>query len=93
MNTTTEMRKNRRRPIRSLSLPDSESARTWPTEYAVMTQAVQLIVECSPCWIAWSAVATIVPSSELISKAIPTTEKIATRCEACVSSAVTVTGA
>jgi hypothetical protein len=38
-------------------------------------------------------VATIVPSSELISKAIATTEKIATRCGACVASEVTVTGA
>ena len=42
-----------------------------------MTQLVQLIEECSPCWIAWSAVATIVPSSELISSAMATTEKIA----------------
>src|SRR6201996_8984437 len=90
---TTEMRKNRRRPIRSLSFPDREGERSWPTEYAVMTQLVQLIVECSPCSIACSAVATMVPSSELISKAIATTEKIATRCGACVTSEVAVTRA
>jgi hypothetical protein len=37
---------------------------------------------CRPSWIAWSAVATIVPSSELMSSAIATTAKIATRCGA-----------
>src|ERR1700677_2216269 len=93
-NTTTEARKNRLRPNRSLSLPASERARTRPTEYAVMTQLVQLMEAFRPCWIAWSAVATMVPSSELMSKAIPTTAKIATRCgegaDATSGAAVTV---
>ena len=79
-NTTTEARKNRLRPNRSLSLPARERARTMPTEYAVMTQLVQLMEVCSPRWIACSAVATMVPSSELMSRASATTEKIATRC-------------
>ena len=47
-----------------------------------MTQLVQLIEECRLCSMEWSAVATIVPSSELISSAMATTEKIAIRCEA-----------
>jgi hypothetical protein len=64
-----------------------------PTEYAVMTQLVQLMEACRPCWTAWSAVATMVPSSELMSRAIATTEKIATRCGAgaCVTSGAAVT--
>src|SRR5215469_8419455 len=81
-NTTTDARKNRLRPNRSVSLPASERASTKPTEYAVMTQLVQLMDVLRPCWIACSAVATIVPSSELMSRAIATTEKIATRCGA-----------
>jgi|SRR5580693_2730581 hypothetical protein len=79
-NTTTEARKNRLRPNRPFSLPASERARTKPTEYAVITQLVQLIEVCRPCWIACRAVATMVPSSELMSRAMATTEKIATRC-------------
>src|ERR1700678_3141313 len=79
VNTTTEKRKKRRRPYRSLSLPASESAKTIPTEYAVIVQLVQLIEVCRPFWIACSAVATIVPSKELISSAIATTVKMAIR--------------
>src|SRR6185437_14913367 len=60
------------RPTMSLSLPASGSASTWPTAYAVMTQLVQLIVDRNPSWIACSAVATMVPSSVLISKASAT---------------------
>ena len=58
-----------------------------------MTQLVQLIEVCRPYWIACSAVATMVPSSELISRAIATTEKIATRCgaAACAASGAAVT--
>jgi hypothetical protein len=41
-----------------------------------------LMEVCRPYWTAWSAVATMVPSSELMSKAIATTQKIATRCGA-----------
>jgi hypothetical protein len=84
-NTTTETRKKRRRPYRSLNLPASDSAKTIPTEYAVIVQLVQLIEVCSPFWIACSAVATMVPSKELISKAIATTAKIANRRGASIS--------
>ena len=84
-NTTTETRKKRRRPYRSLNLPASDSAKTIPTEYAVIVQLVQLIEACSPFWIACSAVATMVPSKELISKAIATTAKIANRRGASIS--------
>src|ERR1700691_1412768 len=84
-NITTETRKKRRRPYRSLNLPASDSAKTIPPEYAVIVQLVQLIEACSPFWIACSAVATIVPSKELISRAIATTEKIAIRRGASIS--------
>jgi hypothetical protein len=81
-NTTTDAMKNRLRPNSPLSLPAIERARTWPTEYPVITQLVQLMDACRPCWTAWSAVATMVPSSDDMSRAIATTEKIATRCGA-----------
>ncbi len=45
-----------------------------------MPDVVHLMAEFSPWWVACSAVATIVPSRELISRASPTTEKMATRC-------------
>src|ERR1700678_3282267 len=85
VNTTTEKRKKRRRPYRSLNLPASDSANTMPTEYAVIVQLVQLIEVCSPFWIACSAVATIVPSKELIKRAIATTVKMAIRRGASIS--------
>ena len=60
-----------------------------------MIQLVQLIEAFSPFWIECSAVATMVPSRELISRASATTEKIATRCGAgaWVTSGAAVTAA
>src|ERR1700691_5743172 len=77
--TTTDARKKRRRPYRPLNLPASGSINTMPTEYAVIDQLVQLMDAWSPCCIACSAVATMVPSSELINSPSATTAKIATR--------------
>src|ERR1700731_3318833 len=75
---TAAPRKTRLGPYRSLILPASGITTTWARLYAVMVQALQVIGACSSSWIGFSAVETIVASSDAIARATATMAK--TRC-------------
>src|ERR1700761_6742019 len=75
---TAAHRKTRLGPYRSLILPASGITTTWARLYAVIVQAPQVIGACSSSWIGFSAVETIVASSDAIARATATIAK--TRC-------------
>src|SRR6185437_16649831 len=75
---TAAHRKTRLRPYRSLILPASGITTTWARLYAVIVHAPQVIGACSSSWIGFSAVETIVASSDAIARATATMAK--TRC-------------
>src|ERR1700728_3673680 len=76
---TAAHRKTRLRPYRSLILPASGITTTWARLYAVIVHAPQVMGACSSSWIGFSAVETIVASSDAIARATATMAKIQCR--------------